>query len=124
MSEGKIIKTFIKESGVSVTEIAKRINVDRRTIYSYMKKDNLKPETLRQLSIACGKEANYLLKKILEKDEEQDVVKEGNSLYTQPSAELDELNRENKKLLKKLVELQEKHIKLHEEYLNFKKESK
>ncbi|WP_321318882.1 terminase gpP N-terminus-related DNA-binding protein [Labilibaculum sp.] len=71
MSKGDIIKTLIRESGLPITEIARRINVDRRTIYAYMKKDNWKPETLQQISIACNKDANYLLKKILDSNTKQ-----------------------------------------------------
>lgn len=126
MYKGEIIKKIIKDSGLPITEIARRINVDRRTIYSYMKKDNWKPETLRQISLACDKEANYLLKKILEEDcdIDQTSLKEDNASYktsSNNSQEFDHLNKENKKLLRKLVELQEKYIKLHEEYLDLKK---
>jgi transcriptional regulator with XRE-family HTH domain len=119
MSKGEIIKTFIKDSGLSVTEIAKRMNVDRRTIYSYMKKDNLKPDTLRKLSIACGKSANFLLRKMLE-GYSSDSVMEDQSDYLVNTDNINNLKDENRSLLKKLVKLQEKHIKLHEEYLKLK----
>jgi len=127
MYQGEIVKKLIKDSGLPITEIARRINVDRRTIYSYMKKDNWKPETLRQISLACEKEANYLLKKILEEDSDisQDFLNEDDADYktdsNYPQEEFEQLNKENKKLLRKLVELQEKYIKLHEEYLDLKK---
>ena len=126
MQKGEIIKKLIKDSGLSVTEIARRMNVDRRTIYSYMKKDSLKSETLRQLSKACDKEANYLLRQMLEEDNDidQNSIKEDPVIYKiTPNhiKELDQLNKENKKLLRKLVELQEKHIKLHEEHLTLRK---
>lgn len=119
MSNGKIIKTFIKESGLTVTEIAKRINVDRRTIYSYMKKDNLKPETLSQLSMACGEDASYLLRKILE-EYNSDSVMEGLTDYPKKTKSIQQLKNENRSLLKKLVELQEKYIELQEELLKLK----
>lgn len=124
MSKGDIIKTLITESGLPITEIARRINVDRRTIYSYMKKDNWKPETLKQISIACNKKANYLLKKILdsntdEGEEKQIKTEEPNIVYH--NKKLNNLLNENTILLHKLLKLQEKHILLHEEYLQFKK---
>lgn len=125
MSKEDIIKTLITESGLPITEIARRINVDRRTIYSYMKKDNLKPKTLKQISIACNKEANYLLKKILdsntdEKEEKQIRIEEPGSFYHN-TIEVNNLINENATLLHKLLELQEKHILLHEKYLQLKK---
>ncbi|MDM8159068.1 HTH domain-containing protein [Labilibaculum sp. K2S] len=125
MSKGDIIKTLITESGLPITEIARRINVDRRTIYTYMKKDNWKPETLKQISIACNKDANYLLKKILDSnskqgEDKQIKIEEPNVIY-HSTKKLNDLLTENAILLHKLVELQEKHILLHEEYLQLKK---
>ncbi|WP_461639908.1 terminase gpP N-terminus-related DNA-binding protein [Labilibaculum euxinus] len=125
MSKGDIIKTLITESGLPITEIARRINVDRRTIYAYMKKDNWKPETLKQISIACNKDANYLLKKILDSnskqgEDKQIKIEEPNVIY-HSTKKLNDLLTENAILLHKLVELQEKHILLHEEYLQLKK---
>lgn len=125
MSKGDIIKILITESGLPITEIARRIKVDRRTIYSYMKKDNWKPETLMQISIACNKEANYLLKKLLDsntnKEEEKQIkIEEPNAAY-HSTKKLNNLINENAILLQKLLELQEKHILLHEEYLQLKK---
>ena len=125
MSKGDIIKTLITESGLPITEIARRISVDRRTIYSYMKKDNWKPETLKQISIACNKESNYLLKKLLDnntnKEEEKQIkIEEPNAVY-HSTKKLNNLLNENAILLQKLLELQEKHILLYEKYLQLKK---
>ncbi|WP_461632054.1 terminase gpP N-terminus-related DNA-binding protein [Labilibaculum euxinus] len=125
MPKGDIIKTLITESGLPITEIARRINVDRRTIYTYMKKDNWKPETLKQISIACNKDANYLLKKILDSntkqgEDKQIKIEEPDVIYHN-TKKINDLLNENAVLLHKLVELQEKHILLHEEYLQLKK---
>ena len=122
MSEGKIIKKFIEESGLQITEIAKRINVDRRTIYSYMKRDSLKPEVLRKLSVACGKDPNYLLRKVIT-DYGDDNLMEDTADYSADNY-LGNLKEENRTLLRKLVELQEKYINLQEEYLKLKKTEK
>lgn len=126
MSKGEIIKKLITESGLPITEIARRIQVDRRTIYSYMKKDNWKPETLRQISIACDKDPNYLLRMMLDLDgdpKEEMNAEEPSTLYQNTKnsiQEIDLLQKENTKLLRKLIALQEKHILLYEEHLSLK----
>lgn len=129
MLQGEIIKQLIKDSGLTVTEVARRIDVDRRTIYSYMKSDNLKSETLRQLSVACDKDANYLFKRLLEEDAggDQIMTEDDAAGYLRASRQNQDYNQllvEHNILIHKLMVLQEKHIKLHEEYLNFRKSIK
>ena len=52
---GTIVEKIVRRSGISIAELARRIHVDRRSIYYWFKQDNLNPDIIYRI----GKALNY-----------------------------------------------------------------
>jgi transcriptional regulator with XRE-family HTH domain len=46
---GEIVEKAVRRSGISIAELARRINVDRRTIYYWFKQINLSVDTISKI---------------------------------------------------------------------------
>jgi plasmid maintenance system antidote protein VapI len=51
---GTIVEKVVRRSGVSIAELARRIHVDRRSIYYWFKQDNLNPDIIYRIGKALN----------------------------------------------------------------------
>ena len=52
--EGLIIEKVVRRSGISITEVSRKLNVNRRTIYYWFNQEKLNNETISKLGHAIG----------------------------------------------------------------------
>lgn len=52
MHVGKMVKAVVEQSDLSAIELAKILNVERNTIYSFYRKNTLHTDVLIKLSVA------------------------------------------------------------------------
>jgi len=51
---GTIVEKVVRRSGISIAELARRIHVDRRSIYYWFKQDNLNPDIVYRIGKALN----------------------------------------------------------------------
>lgn len=51
---GTIVERIVRRSGISIAELARRIHVDRRSIYYWFKQDNLNPDIIYRIGKALN----------------------------------------------------------------------
>jgi plasmid maintenance system antidote protein VapI len=51
---GTIVEKIVRRSGISIAELARRIHVDRRSIYYWFKQDNLNPDIIYRIGKALN----------------------------------------------------------------------
>ncbi len=114
---GEILRKAINESGKSVTFVAKRLHLSRRSFYNYFSNDKVPLDFLLQVSNVIG--AEYLNEvpeirnaKIDSTPEYKKCVSEKEQLklkVSEMATELLELHRENKALSKRLASYETHH---------------
>lgn len=51
---GEVIERTVRRSGISITEIAKRLKVNRRTVYYWFKQESLHYYTIQEIGAVIG----------------------------------------------------------------------
>ena len=62
--EGLIVQKAIRESKISVSEVARLINVDRRTVYNWFTHQTLKLDTIEKISQAINYDFSHEIPKL------------------------------------------------------------
>lgn len=108
---GKIAEKAVRESGLSLTSLAERLSVSRRTLYNYFSQPDLSIETV----ISIGKIIHVDFSKLLSKD----------AYVIPPSPHLEVADKSSDRdatyWKEKYFNLLEKHNELLTEQLNKKK---
>jgi len=117
--KGEIIEKAIRSSGISVTELAKRIKKSRRYVYNLFEKNDVPVETILQI----GKIIHYnFFKEIKEIQPAGYIFNEDKSSVNDNDPDISYKPAEYWK--NKYFELLEKYNQLLSEYLAFMKDNK
>jgi transcriptional regulator with XRE-family HTH domain len=66
---GKIVEYTIRKKGVSITELARLINVNRRSVYNWFNQEELKVEIIYQIGIGLKHDFSREFPELFAKDE-------------------------------------------------------
>lgn len=95
---GQVLKTILKQSGLSFTEISKRLDISPQNLQMYFKAQDVNTSTLERLAEALGKDISWFYS--------------GEPFGVQPSSISVNMNDENAALVAQLREKDEQISRL------------
>ena len=101
---GENLELAIRRSGVSISEVAKRMHVNRRTVYNWFQQASMRPE------IVC--EVGYIIGQDFSKDFPQSFNDKGSAVKGSGVNQMDNMENEvpsTEYWMLKYIELLEKH---------------
>jgi len=110
-NHGQIIEQVIRRRGISISEVARFLNVNRKSVYNWFRQDIIKPEVIFKLGVVLEHDFSHEFPHYFSKNDFENVTR-GNNNNTVAEPEGTQASPTENYWKNKYLELLEKYNEL------------